>query len=216
MKKFLLLTATVVSVLSAQAQDFKATLQKTFNTFDTTQELQPKIDLSNRLGLIAKKWDSEWAGHYYNSLAKAIMSYMEKDAAKKDAYIDEADMEREAAVKALGKETDDTYVLAAQIANARLAVDPRNRYQKYGALFAEDLEKAKAINTDNPRIYFLSGISKFYTPKMFGGGKKAALPYLEKADGLFAKESKDDITKPYWGYRLNGYLLAQCKGGSDE
>ncbi|MDR3680543.1 MAG: hypothetical protein P4L41_11310 [Flavipsychrobacter sp.] len=212
MKKFILLTATVASVLGAQAQDFKTVLQKTFIAFDTTQDPQQKLDQANRIGLIAKKWDSEWAGHYYDAWSKAVLSYTEKDEKKKDAYLDEADQEREIVVKDLGKETDETYVLAAQIANARLAVSPMNRWQKYGPIFNENLEKAKAINADNPRIYFLTGMSKFHTPKMFGGGKKASLPYFEKAEPLFAKESKDDITKPYWGYRLNAYMLAQSKG----
>lgn len=212
MKKFILLTATVASVLSAQAQDFKAVLQKTFTAFDTTMDPVKKTDMANKISLISKKWDSEWAGHYYDALTKAILSYTEKDAAKKDAYLDEAEQERDIAVKDLGKENDETYVLAAQIANARLAVDPKNRWQKYGSIFSDNLDKAKAINPDNPRIYFLTGTSKYYTPKMFGGGKKAAQPYFEKAQPLFAKENKDNITKPYWGYLMNGYLLSQCKG----
>jgi hypothetical protein len=212
MKKFILLAAIVAAAATAQAQNFKATLQKTFTAFDTTQDLQKKQDQSNRIGLIAKKWDTEWAGHYYNALTKGILSYMEKDANKRDAYLDEADKERETAVAELGKENDDTYVLAAQLANARLAVDPMNRYQKYGAIFSEDLEKAKVINADNPRIYFLSGTAKYFTPKAFGGGKKASHPYFEKADLLFAKEGKDDVTKPYWGYRMNAYLLNESKG----
>ena len=51
---------------------------------------------------------------------------------------------------------------------------------------------------------------------MFGGGKKAALPYLEKADELFAKEGTDDITRPYWGKRTNDYFLQLAKGEDKE
>ena len=69
----------------------------------------------------------------------------------------------------------------------------------------------KEINPDNPRMYYLQGTSKFFTPKAFGGGKKAALPYFEKAETLFAKEPGGDITKPYWGKQANTYFLAQCK-----
>jgi hypothetical protein len=70
---------------------------------------------------------------------------------------------------------------------------------------------AKENNADNPRIYFLKATSTFFTPKMFGGGAKKALPYFEKADSLFAKESKDDIAKPFWGKEANDEFMKQAK-----
>ena len=71
----------------------------------------------------------------------------------------------------------------------------------------QNLEKAKELNPDNPRIYLQRGISKFYTPKMFGGGKKAAAPYFEKAQGLFAKEQHTDISQSLTGARARSLIL---------
>ena len=211
MKKMILMGAMALGVLTTQAQDFKGPLATTFGTFDTTQDFASKVQLSNKLTLISKKWDKEWVTHYYAALSKATLSYMEKDATKRDAYLDEADKEKEDAVSILGKENDETYVLGAMIANARMAVDPMNRWQKYGQIFSADLESAKDINADNPRMYYLQGVSKYFTPKAYGGGKKAAQPYFEKAEGLYAKEKGDDIAKPYWGKDKTAYFLAQCK-----
>jgi hypothetical protein len=165
---------------------------------------------------MSKKWSDQWAPHFYNAYSKAIISYMEPDATKKDAYLDEAEKERDEAVSLLGKDNSETYVLSALIANARLAVDGRSRWQKYGKIFDENLEKAKELNADNPRIYHLKAMSKMFTPKMFGGGKKAALPYFEKAEPLFAKESDADMNKPFWGRRTNDYMLMQCKTDDKE
>jgi hypothetical protein len=212
----LLLAASAFIYANTLAQDFKGTLQKTFLAFDTTQDMQKKMEQSNKLGLIAKKWPEEWAGHYYNAYSKLMLSYMETDEAKRDSYINEAETERDEAVTLLKKENDETYVLAAMIANARLAVKPQSRWQKYGKVFEENLAKAKELNANNPRIYYLQGISKNFTPKMFGGGKKAALPYFEKAEGLFAKESDDDINKPSWGKRANAHFLSEAKGEEKE
>lgn len=211
MKKIMLMGAMALMVVGARAQDFKAPLEKTFLAFDTTDDMSAKIEQSNKLSLIAKKWSNDWVTHYYLSFSKAVLSYMEKDAAKRDAYLDEAEKENDEAVSILGKQNDETYVLAAMIANARMAVDPMQRWQKYGQLFSQNLESAKDKNPDNPRMYYLQGISTYFKPKAYGGGKKAALPYFEKAEGLFAKETSDDITKPYWGKRRNAYYLAQCK-----
>lgn len=216
MKKIALSALMAITVLGAGAQDFKAPLEKTFLAFDTTQDMSVKVEQSNKLSLIAKKWSNDWITHYYASFSKTVLSYMEKDATKRDAYLDEADKEREDAMSILGKENDETYVLAAMIANARMAVDPMNRWQKYGQLFGQDLESAKDINPANPRMYYLQGIAKYYTPKAYGGGKKSAQPYFEKAEDLYGKEAGGDITKPYWGKDKNAYLLAQCKTPDKE
>jgi hypothetical protein len=211
MKQIILSGAIAMAAISSQAQDFKTVLEKTFTAFDTTWNQPVKIEQSNKLSLIAKKWDNEWVAHYYAAYSKVAVSYQEKDNAKKDAYLDEADKEREDAVSILKKENDETYVLAAMIANARLGVDPMQRWMKYGKIFSENLEAAKDLNPDNPRMYYLQGTSKFFTPKAYGGGKKAAMPYFEKAEGLFAKEKGGDITKPYWGKDHNTYFLNQCR-----
>ena len=215
MKKMILTGAVALAAISAQAQDLKPVLAKVFTTFDTSMNLDLKVEQSNKLSLIAKKWDNEWIAHYYAALSKTTLSYMEKDAAKRDAYLDEATKEKEDAVTLLKKENDETFVLGAMIANARMVIDGMNRWQKYGKIFNEDLESAKEINPDNPRMYYLQGVSKFYTPKAFGGGKKAAIAYFEKAEGLFAKEKSGDITKPYWGRDKNEYYLAQCRSDKE-
>lgn len=215
MKKLILLGAMAISVISAQAQDFKTVLEKTFTAFDTTWNPTSQAEASNKLSLIAKKWPDEWVAHYYVAYSKVVMSYQEKDPAKKDAYLDEADKEKEEMMSILKKDNDETFVLNAMIANARMGVDPMTRWPKYGAIFKESLESAKDINPDNPRMYYLQGTSKFFTPKAYGGGKKAALPYFEKADALFAKEATTpaatDITRPHWGKKNNDYFMGQCK-----
>lgn len=214
-KSILLVAAAAFFFLNCEAQNFKEVLKKTFTEFDTTRDMTQKTQLSNKLGLIAKKFPDEWSAHYYNALSKAILSYNDKDEAKRDAWLDEAEKEHDEIISIIKKENDETYVLAAMIANARLAVKPASRWQKYGKIFEEDLAKAKELNPDNPRIYHLQGTSKFFTPKAFGGGKKAALPYFEKAESLFAKENDEDITKPSWGKLANEYFLKQAKGDDE-
>lgn len=211
MKKTILFAAVALTTMSAQAQDYKGVLERTFLAFDTTMDMNVKVEQSNKLALIAKKWDNEWVTHYYLAYSKAQLSYMEKEAVKREAYLDEAEKEKGDAVTLLKKDNDETYVLAAMIANARMAIDPMNRWQKYGQLFTQNLESAKDVNPDNPRMYYLQGVSKYFTPKQFGGGKKTALPYFERAEGLFAKEAGKDISQPHWGKDKNAYFMGLCK-----
>jgi hypothetical protein len=211
MKKILLAAGVCFFTLQSHAQDFKKVLTNTFLAFDTTRDFSVKTQQSNKLSLIAKKYSNEWTAHYYDAYAKTQLSYMEKEDAKRDAYLDEGEKELSEAVSILGKNNDETYVLAAMIAGARLAVKPQVRWQKYGKLFNENLEKAKELNAENPRIYYQKGMNVFFTPKMWGGGKKAALPYLEKAAGLYEKEHPTDITTISWGKEANAYFLSQAK-----
>ena len=210
MKKLILFIAIAVAATQVQAQELKPVLTKTFNMFDSSQNKDFKTEQANKLELIAKKWSNEWITHYYLSLSKTILTHYETDPATKDANLDIAEKEHEEAVSILGKENDETYVLAAMIASARMSVDPMTRWQKYGQIFTENLQNAKEINPDNPRMYYIQGTSKYFTPKAYGGGKKAAKPYFEKAATLFAKEKTDYITKPYWGRYANAYFIGQC------
>jgi len=206
----------VCGVFGARAQDFKSTLQTTVTAFFTAKDKAEKVNQSNRLVLIAKKFNDQWSAGYYAALSKILLNYDEQDGTKKDAYLDEADDLLKDADAISNKEDlhqqSEIYALKGMIANGRIGVAPQKRWQQYGKIFEENLEKAKAANADNPRIYFLKGTSVFYTPKMFGGGKKKALTYFEKAGALFEKESKDDVTLPYWGSEVNADYIRQCQG----
>lgn len=219
MTRYILLVATAaLTYVQACGQDMNEALKKTFLAFDTTQDMTVKTAQGNKLALIAKKWNDQWAPHYYNAYAKTQLSFMMpvEEMEKKDAILDEAETELNEAITLLGKESDEIYVLKAMHAQARMAVDGRNRWQKYGKLFDDNLQKAKEMNESNPRIYYLKGTSIFFTPKMFGGGAKKALPYFEKAEPMFAKEETGDMSKPYWGATANQYFMMQCKNAKEE
>lgn len=215
-KRFLLSGALTLGLSASMfAQEFKTVLTETVNAFFSEKEKGQKVSQSNRIGLIAKKYNTEWSTAYYASLSKIMLNYEEPDAKKKDAYLDEAEDFLNTATTLADKNDriiqSEIFALNAMLANARIGVDPQKRWQKYGKIFESNLEKAKEQNVDNPRIYFLKATSVFFTPKMFGGGAKKAMEYFEKADGLFAKEAKDDITKPYWGKEANDEFMKLAK-----
>ena len=193
-----------------EAQTMEESLNKTFMQMDSIKSLSDMMNVSAQFDMIADKWNNEWSANYYAAFAKVIASFSEQDSKKKDLFLDAADKYLEK-VKSLGKENDETYVLAALITSARIAVDGQNRGMQYGGIFNQYIEKAEKINPDNPRIYYLKGSSLFYQPEMYGGGKDKAKPYFEKAKDLFAKESKASILKPYWGEKQNLDYLKQCE-----
>jgi len=66
------------------------------------------------------------------------------------------------------------------------------------------------LNANNPRLYYLQGMSLFNTPEQFGGGKAKAKPVLEKAVALFKAEQVKPL-HPNWGDKEAINSLAQCQ-----
>src|SRR5688572_2742390 len=93
MNKTLFLAVALAAGLSATAQtDYKPILQSTFTIFDTTySDLAAKTAAGNKLLLIAKKYPEDWTTNYYAAYSRIQLSHMEKDAARRDAYLDEAE-----------------------------------------------------------------------------------------------------------------------------
>jgi hypothetical protein len=212
------LWATMALLMMAsisQAQTLEEIIAKNLPNVNPMKPVPELMATMAQFDLAAGQYPDEWAANYYAAYAKANTTYAMEDAAQKDLLLDEADAYL-AKAKELGPDNSETYVLAAMVANARLAVDGQNRWQKYGAIFSENLEKAKSLNADNPRIYYLKGTSTFYTPAMFGGGKKNALPFFEQAKPLFEKESKASLLVPYWGAEMNAYHIAECNKPDEE
>jgi hypothetical protein len=192
-------------------QQLKEDLKAGVEDFDSAKTMNDWVSASNHLGLIANKYTDDWAANYYACYSLTVLSYMEKNSKKKDGYLDNAEVYLKKAIEDYKTEYDEIYVLSAMYDNARIAVQPMARYKSFGDLFNQNIEKATSLQPNNPRIYYLKGNSVYYTPKMFGGGAKKAIPEFEKAEALYNNESKDDIYKPYWGEVQNQQMLDKCR-----
>ena len=95
-------------------------------------------------------------------------------------------------------------------ATQQMMVDPQTRYMSYGQQAAGFLQKGMALNANNPRLYYLQGMSVFNTPEQFGGGKAKAKPIFEKAVALYKAEQAKPLY-PHWGDKEATQMLAQCQ-----
>ncbi len=80
MKKCILLASLLLVCFTSAvfAQDYKETLATTCKAFGEAKDAQEKLSQSNRLGLIAKKFNTEWAASYYAAWSKILLNYEEK------------------------------------------------------------------------------------------------------------------------------------------
>lgn len=61
------------------------------------------------------------------------------------------------------------------------------------------IETALELEPDNPRILLQAGISKYNTPKFFGGDKELAIKLFISAIEKFKSERDTSTIKPTWG-----------------
>ena len=206
---FLTLALAVFTNVQAQNEKYTKAMEEAIArvTFmSSATELQQTAGQFER---ISSAETTEWLPGYWAAYTYILLSFKETDVAKKDGLLDKAN-EFYKKVAQLQPDNDETMVLAALLANARLAVDAENRWQQYLPEFEAALGKAKAKNADNPRIYLLQGQSLFYTPEQYGGGKAVACPLLKQAAEKFATFKPASSIHPSWGMDTNQYLLSQC------
>lgn len=211
MKKWILCLA--ISGLSmpvfAQSDRYMAAMEKNVALVNNTSSSDSLQMLSNNFQRIAETERTQWLPYYYAGFCQAMIAFQETDMSKVDGYADQAESFVQKA-DSLSPNNSEIVCLKSMVASSRIKVDPASRGQQYGMESGEDLQTAQGLDPSNPRVYFLQGESKFYTPANYGGGKDAAKPLFQKALEKYASfKPKSDID-PSWGEAYTRMLLAEC------
>lgn len=170
------------------------------------------MKLANNFERIASAEKDKWLPYYYSSFLYVLASYSDSSNSRKDIYLDKADKFNNLA-DSLSSDNSEIYTLKGMISQARMQVDPMNRWQKYGADANKNFAKAMEIDTLNPRPEYLIGVGLFYTPPQFGGGPTTAKPILEKSLAKFEKFVPENDIMPKWGKKEVVDYLKQISEG---
>ncbi|MBL0330931.1 MAG: hypothetical protein IPP64_16350 [Bacteroidetes bacterium] len=210
MKKTLSILALLSVAIFAEAQNPKyiAAMEKNIAALDTTRDGAKLQNLANNFERIASAEKSEWLPNYYTAYCYVNMTYSTKGN-EIDTFCDRAEKFIKVA-DSISPNNSEIYTLKAQIASARISVNPMSRGQKYGMESGELREKAKELDKTNPRPYYLEGTAYFYTPPMFGGGKDKAKPVFQKALEMYETFKPASTIAPNWGKNSCTYFLKEC------
>ncbi len=210
MKKLLPLLALLSMTLYATSQNKKyiAIMEKNVAALDTTRDGLQLQNLANNFERIASAEKAEWLPSYYAAYCYTNMTYSTKGD-QIDTYCDKADKFLNVA-DSISPKNSEIYTLKAQVASARISVNPMSRGQKYGPISGDLREKAIAYDKTNPRPYYLEGTSLFYTPPMFGGGKDKAKPVFQKALEMYETFKPESSIAPNWGKNSCNYFIKEC------
>ena len=191
----------------AQSEDtYVATMSKQIKSIGSAETVEAFRDLANNFERIANAETGKWHPLYYASLCYINMSFVSKEAAQKDSYLDKAQTYLDKALEIVPEESE-LLVLQGLLYEGRIQVDPISRGMNFSMKATEALNKAKEYNPDNPRAYYLLGMNVLYTPESFGGGAKAACPLFKVAADKFGKAASESALSPAWGGEENQKLF---------
>lgn len=205
-KLFLALALAVAAQSAAHAQapaaapaGYTELLGQTIDGTLRTGDPAVLAEQAARLERAAAMNPTDWLPRYYQAYALILQARLGKtDLAGKDQLLDRAEA---ALTQAQQLKGDASELAALQAFNCqiRLSLDPRQRYEQYGAQVRQYTDLAKTLNPANPRAYMVEANQVFYTPEMLGGGPAKARPLFETAKAKFAAFRPASPLLPSWG-----------------
>jgi len=95
----------------------------------------------------------------------------------------------------------ESYALRGVLRGMKIKLNPWAVFS-HGPGVQADRDQALKLNADNPRVHYLTGLSLWMSPEIFGGSAQQALSHFLKAEQLFAVEASGEKPplEPSWGY----------------
>ena len=198
----------LLASLAAGAQTDKYTqiMQKNITLLDSAKSIDELQSLAGTFDRIGDAEKTKWLPYYYAALAQTWVGWnpatKDKDAnaARINAYLAKAE--------AIEKNAE-LYAVENMSATQQMLVDPQSRWMTQGKQASAALQKGLEADPNNPRLYYLQGMSLFGTPPQFGGGKDKAKPLFEKSVALY-KAANPAPLAPTWGRQQAEDMLAKC------
>ncbi len=173
----------------------------------TVETIQPIVNTFERIGDAEK---DKWEPFYYAAYGQVMMAIREKDATKKDGFLDQALANVE---KARALKPNDSEITALQgfVHMIRVTVDPASRGQQYSGLAYQAFGQAVTFNPENPRALTLMAQMQYGTAQFFGSPTTEACATLAKAFEKFETFKSDNPLAPSWGKHVAEQLKPKCQ-----
>lgn len=145
--------------------------------------------------------ETDYLGHYYFAYADyrlCVMYFSRKDNDNASIYIEEGIKHLERSIE-LKPNFAESQALLASLYGFKIGT---KWYlgMTLGPKASGCFDKAVEIDSLNPRVFLLLGISKYHTPSLFGGGLDKAKSNLLKSARLYGNSTPADSLLPDWGH----------------
>jgi hypothetical protein len=206
-KAILSLVLLITLTAGAQSDKYIQAMQKNIAVLDSAKSTDQLESLASTFERIGDAEKTQWLPYYYAALAQTWIGW---NPATKDKDVNSAKINAYLAKAEAIEKNAELYAVENMSATQQMLVDPQSRFMTNGKDAATALQKGMQADPNNPRLYYLQGMSLFSTPPQYGGGKDKAKPLFEKSVALY-KASQPKPLYPHWGQDLAVNMLAQCQ-----
>jgi hypothetical protein len=211
-----LIAAFVTAAAFSQSERYTKAMESNISKLDSTITAQGWADLANAFQRIGDAEKTQWLPYYYAAYSHVMNGYMlmnDQSGGMADKLDPLAARAEELISKAegLAKENAEILLIKKMIASLKLMGDPMTRWQTEGPIAEAAINKAKAMDPGNPRVYVLLAQDKFFTPEQFGGSKTEAKTLFEEALKKYETYKLQSPLHPNWGKTAAQYFLSQIK-----
>jgi tetratricopeptide (TPR) repeat protein len=173
----------------------------------TPDEMQKAVNAFDRVANVEKE---KWEPLYYSAFGNVQLANEEKEAAKKDGYLDLALASIEKA-KTITPNNSEVIAMEGFIHMIRVTVSPAERGQQYSSKAFEAYQKALTINPNNPRALALMAQMEFGMAEYFKSPTTSACATAAKSIEKFETSKPESPLSPMWGKGMTEDLKAKCK-----
>lgn len=211
MKKSIFILAMILLSGFGFANDaYQKAMSQSIEQLFQAKTIPEYVEIANQFERISQIEKAEWLPLYYASFAYIMISFQEAENTKKDQYLDQAQKHLDQAM-AIEPNESELHMLQGFLYPSRINIDPMARGMLYMGKMNESLDKALALNPDNPRVYYLRATMTFHMPEAYGGGAAKALPLFQTAAEKFQFFKPKTELSPNWGKEMNATELKKLQ-----
>ncbi len=185
---------------------YKDAMSSSIEKLFRSKTISEYLEVAGQFERISQTEKNEWLPLYYATYAHIMITFIEKDNTKKDDFLDQGQKYLDQAMVIQPNESE-LYALQGFLYPTRINIDPLKRGIKYVGKMKAALEKAVALNPENPRAYFLQAQMTLNMPKFIGGGAAKALPLFQTAEEKYRVFKPKTDLSPNWGKEINAAEL---------
>jgi tetratricopeptide (TPR) repeat protein len=205
-----ILAMTLLSGFCKANDAYQKAMSQSIEKLFQAKTIPEYVEIANQFERISQIEKAEWLPLYYASFSYIMISFQEAENAKKDQYLDQAQKYLDQAM-AIESNESELYMLQGFLYPSRINIDPMARGMLYMGKMNESLDKALALNPDNPRVYYLRATMTYHMPEAYGGGAAKALPLFQAAAEKFQIFKPETELSPNWGKEMNDAELKKIQ-----
>ncbi|MFC4871793.1 hypothetical protein [Negadavirga shengliensis] len=217
MKKYLILILLLILislVIKASNETYIQAMSSEIARLEKAATIEDLQRCANAFARIQGIHPNEWHPLYYSSLAYTYMGFMTNGGLEaKDKYFAEA---KRLVDRAAGLSSGNSEIMALKgfVLMGELSADPQSRGADMGAITLQTLEKAAALNPNNPRALILLAQMEYGTSQFFGQSTEKACKLAKTSSELFNQEkakNRNNMLEPRWGKEMIEQLVGACE-----